>query len=73
MVKMVENTTSYKNMILRMMDTINILSNENKHNEFSNPIKYHSTFQHMVLNSTSCLDRDEYRMQPAYLLLRKYI
>lgn len=70
---MVERTELYKNMILHMMDTFNILSNENTHNEFDDPIKYSSTFQKMVLNSTSCLDRDEYRVQPIYFVFQKYI
>lgn len=70
---MVERTELYKNMILHMMDTFNILSNENTHNEFDDPIKYSSTFQKMVLNSTSCLDRDEYRVQPSYSVFQKYI
>lgn len=70
---MVERTELYKNMILHMMDTFNILSNENANNEFDDPIKYSSTFQKMVLNSTSCLDRDEYRVQPIYFVFQKYI
>lgn len=70
---MVERTELYKNMILHMMDTFNILSNENTHNEFDDPIKYSSIFQKMVLNSTSCLDRDEYRVQPIYFVFQKYI
>ena len=70
---MVERTELYKNMILHMMDTFNILSNENTHNEFDDPIKYSSIFQKMVLNSTSCLDRDEYRIYPIYHVLRKHI
>ena len=70
---MVERTELYKNMILHMMDTFNILSNENANNEFDDPIKYSSIFQKMVLNSTSCLDRDEYRVQPIYFVFQKYI
>ena len=70
---MVERTELYKNMILHMMDTFNILSNENANNEFDDPIKYSSTFQKMVLNSTSCLDKDEYRVQPIYFVFQKYI
>lgn len=70
---MVERTELYKNMILHMMDTFNILSNENANNEFDDPIKYSSIFQKMVLNSTSCLDRDEYRVQPSYSVFQKYI
>lgn len=73
MKSMVERTELYKNMILHMMDTFNILSNENTHNEFDDPIKYSSTFQKMVLNSTSCLNRDEYRVQPIYFVFQKYI
>lgn len=70
---MVERTELYKNMILHMMDTFNILSNENANNEFDDPIKYSSIFQKMVLNSTSCLDKDEYRVQPIYFVFQKYI
>lgn len=73
MKSMVERTELYKNMVLHMMDTFNILSNENANNEFDDPIKYSSTFQKMVLNSTSCLDRDEYRVQPIYFVFQKYI
>jgi hypothetical protein len=54
-----------------MMDTFNILSNANI--EFDDPIKYSSIFQKMVLNSTSCLDRDEYRVQPSYSVFQEYI
>ena len=68
---MVEYTTTYKNMILDMMDTINYLSN--KDIEFDDPAKYSSTFQNMVLNNTSCLDKDEYRAQPLYFVFKKYI
>lgn len=70
---MVERTELYKNMVLHMMDTFNILSNENANNEFDDPIKYSSTFQKMVLNSTSCLDKDEYRVQPTYFVFKEYI
>lgn len=68
---MVERTELYKNMILHMMDTINYLSN--KDIEFDDPVKYSSTFQNMIINNTSCLDKDEYREQPLYFVFKKYI
>ena len=58
-------------MILHMMDTLNALS-FSKH-EFKDPIEYSKIFQHMVLNSTSCLDKIEYKVYPVHPILQRYI
>lgn len=66
-----EDSKLYKEMILYMMETLTILNKAKE--EFIDPIKYNDIFQKMVLNSTSCLDKYEYKIQPTYFIFRKYI
>lgn len=71
MKQMVEDSKLYKEMILHMMDSLNVISNI-KH-KFTDPIEYNGILQNIIINCTVCLDRHEYRIYPIYHVLRKHI